>query len=152
MAEIVIREAEEEDFDRIVELNGAVVEWTSAMDVERLRELARLSCFHRVALMDGHVAAFLLAMREDAPYPNDNHAWFAARFPRFVYVDRVVVGSDFAGLSIGSLLYRALFGYARSQGVGVALICGATGTCRFVGASCCGGCADSTRDERQGHQ
>ncbi|HEY0199380.1 MAG TPA: GNAT family N-acetyltransferase [Rhodanobacter sp.] len=115
--DIVVRKAEEGDFERIVELNDAVVQQTSAMDVERLRELDRLSCFHKVVVVDGHVAAFLLAMREDAPYPNDNHAWFAARFLRFVYVDRVVVGSDFAGLSIGSRLYRELFDYVRLHGI-----------------------------------
>jgi predicted GNAT superfamily acetyltransferase len=117
--DIIVGKAEEGDFEQIVGLNDAVVQHTSAMGVERLRELDRLSCFHKVAVVDGRVAAFLLAMREDALYPNDNHAWFAARFPRFVYVDRVVVGSDFAGQSIGSLLYRELFGYARSHGVGV---------------------------------
>jgi predicted GNAT superfamily acetyltransferase len=116
---VVIRDAEQDDFEGIVALNAAVVEQTSAMDLPRLRELHGLSCFHKVAVVDDRVAAFLLAMREGAPYPNDNHAWFATRFPRFVYVDRVVVGTDFGGLSIGSLLYRCLFDYARSHGVGV---------------------------------
>ena len=116
---IVIRDAQEKDFAGIVALNDAVVELTSAMDVPRLAELDRLSCLHKVAVVDGRVAAFLLAMREDAKYPNDNHGWFAARFARFVYVDRVVVGAAYAGLSIGSLLYRELFDYARSQGIEV---------------------------------
>ena len=38
-------------------------------------------------------------------------------FPRFIYVDRIVVHPDFAGLKIGSQLYEDLFGYARSQGI-----------------------------------
>jgi len=66
---------------------------------------------------NGRVAAFLLAMREGAPYLNDNYGWFAARFSQFVYVDRIVVGSDFAGFGVGSRLYEDLFRYARSQGV-----------------------------------
>lgn len=48
---------------------------------------------------------------------NDNYAWFAARFHEFIYVDRIVVGKDFAGLKIGSRLYQDLFAYARSQGI-----------------------------------
>ena len=56
-------------------------------------------------------------LREGAPYLNDNYAWFAARYPQFIYVDRIVVGAEFAGLKIGSRLYEDLFGYARSQGI-----------------------------------
>ena len=117
MTHIVLRAALVEDFGTLVELNEREVQQTSPMDLERLRELAQLSSYHTVAEVDGRVAAFLLALREGAPYLNDNYAWFAARFPRFVYVDRIVVGAEFAGLKIGSRLYQDLFDYARSQGI-----------------------------------
>jgi len=87
------------------------------MTLQRLSELARMSSYHKVAVVDGRIAAFLLAMRENAPYQNENYAWFAARFPKFIYVDRIVVGAEFRGLRIGSLLYTELFSYARSEGI-----------------------------------
>ena len=117
MTHIVLRAALVEDFGTLVELNEREVQQTSPMDLERLRELAQLSSYYTVAEVDGRVAAFLLALREGAPYLNDNYAWFAARFPRFVYVDRIVVGAEFAGLKIGSRLYQDLFDYARSHGI-----------------------------------
>jgi predicted GNAT superfamily acetyltransferase len=117
MKQIVIRDAIKEDFSRILVLNEAEVQQTSAMDVVRLNTLADMASYHKVALVDGVVAAFLLAFREDAPYENANYEWFAARFPRFVYVDRIVVSSNYSGLKIGSLLYQDLFEYARAQGV-----------------------------------
>jgi predicted GNAT superfamily acetyltransferase len=117
MTQITIRDAEAEDFGRIVELNEAEVQQTSPMNLHRLNELALMSCYHKVALADGRIAAFLLAMRENAPYQNENYAWFSARFPKFLYVDRIVVGSEFAGLKIGSLLYTELFSFARSQDI-----------------------------------
>ena len=117
MAQITIRDAKAEDFGRIVELNEAEVQQTSPMNLQRLNELAVMSSYHKVALADDRIAAFLLAMRENAPYQNENYAWFAARFPKFLYVDRIVVGSEFAGLRIGSLLYTELFNFARSQGI-----------------------------------
>lgn len=118
MARIELRNACAEDFGTIVGLNAAEVLKTSPMGLERLRALARLSGYHKVAVVDGQVAAFLLAMREDTAYANDNYAWFAARFPRFVYVDRIVVSADFPGLGIGSRLYEDLFADARSQDIG----------------------------------
>jgi predicted GNAT superfamily acetyltransferase len=119
MTGIVVREACHDDFARIVALNAAEVRQTSAMDLARLGELAKLASVFRVAVVGGEVAAFILALREGAPYLNDNYAWFAARFTRFVYVDRIVVATAFAGLGIGSRLYEDLFAYARKEVAGV---------------------------------
>ena len=80
-AQLALRNASAEDFGSIVELNEREVQQTSPMDLERLRDLAQMSSYHKVAVADGRIAAFLLAMREGAPYQNDNYAWFAARFP-----------------------------------------------------------------------
>ncbi len=115
MAEVILRDAVDADFERIVEINAAEVVKTSAMDVDRLRFLHSLAGYHEVAVIDGRVAAFLLAMPDGVDYPNDNYRWFAARYPRFLYVDRIVVDSAFSGLGIGSRMYRDLFEYARLQ-------------------------------------
>ncbi len=119
MQSVVIRDAEPSDFQTICALNLAEVQHTSPMDAARLATLASFSCYHRVACVNGGVAAFLLAMRDDAPYDNENLAWFARRYPRFIYVDRIVVSSAFQGLRIGSLLYEDLFRYARDTAIPV---------------------------------
>ena len=112
-----IRDAVESDFESILRLNDAEVRQTSAMDADRLRALDRLSAFHKVAVIEGRVAAFILAIRSGAPYENDNFAWFASRLVDFLYVDRIVVGAEFSGLKIGTGLYQALFAYAKEQGI-----------------------------------
>lgn len=113
----MIRDAATADFSAIVELNDTVVSLTSPMDVARLRELDAISCYHRVVETGGRIGAFLLAMGERAPYVNDNYNWFSKRFQRFVYIDRIVVGSTFTGQGIGRDLYRDLFSYVRSIGI-----------------------------------
>lgn len=116
MTEIIIRDAREEDFDRIVELNAKEVQQTSSMDRQRLIELAQLATYHKVAIFNGRVAAFILAMKENVPYQNDNYAWFVMRLREFIYVDRIVVDSAFSGLKIGSRIYTELFDFARVHG------------------------------------
>jgi predicted GNAT superfamily acetyltransferase len=86
------------------------------MDIARLELLDALSCYHRVACVDGRVAAFLLAMADDAAYRNDNFEWFVRRYPRFIYVDRIVVAADARTLRLGSRLYEDLFAFARAAG------------------------------------
>ncbi|MFY2763162.1 GNAT family N-acetyltransferase [Arenimonas sp. MALMAid1274] len=114
-----LRDAAPADFPAILALNDAEVAHTSAMDMARLRQLHGYAGWHRVAVVDGAVAAFLLAMRDGCGYVNPNFDWFAARYPRFLYVDRVVVGAGFQGLGLGSQLYRELFEQARRQQVPV---------------------------------
>ena len=77
------------------------------------------AAYHRVAVDDeGHIAAFLLAFREGADYDSPNYLWFAQRYPRFLYVDRIAVAQSQHGRGIGARLYRDLFGFARTHGVG----------------------------------
>lgn len=113
----VIRDAVEADIDAIVSLNAAEVRHTSAMDADRTRALAALSAYHRVVVLEGRVVAFLLAMRAGADYRNDNFGWFAARYPDFLYVDRIVVDAAAQGLRLGSALYADLFAFARRRGI-----------------------------------
>jgi len=117
MQSVIIRDAVPGDFETICSLNLAEVQHTSPMDKERLVALDKLSCFHKVACADNHVAAFLLAMCNEAAYENSNFEWFARRYPRFMYIDRIVVSPDFRGLRLGSLLYEELFRCARHSGI-----------------------------------
>ncbi len=119
MPEIHIREVLTSDFSRIVELNAIAVQNTSVMDIARLAELHALSSYHQVITVNGIVAGFLLAMRESVPYRNDNFAFFAERYKTFLYIDRIVIAPDFAGLKLGSLLYQDLFDHARHNAVPV---------------------------------
>ena len=119
MKNMSIRDSAEGDFPAIVELNAHEVQHTSSMDLERLRYLDSISACHKVATVDDEVAAFLLAMRDHCGYVNDNYEWFAARFPQFLYVDRIVVSSKFQRRRLGSMLYLDLFQQARANRIPV---------------------------------
>jgi uncharacterized protein len=114
---VVIRSVVATDFETICALNLAEVQHTSAMDTTRLTELNAICCYHKVACLDGTVSAFLLAMCNGSSYKNDNFEWFARRYARFIYVDRVVVSSDSRGLRLGTLLYEDLFSHARCNAI-----------------------------------
>lgn len=119
MPDIVLRGVDASDFGAVVALNLAEVRHTSPMDEARLRDLDALAAYHKVATVDGEVAAFVLAMRDGCGYVNDNFEWFAARFKTFLYVDRIVVGTAHQGFGLGTRVYADLFDYARSKGVAI---------------------------------
>ncbi len=117
MSGVLLRDAGPPDFAAVVALNAAEVDHTSAMDESRLRTLHAYASYHKVLEIDGVAGAFLLAMREGCGYVNDNFEWFSTRYPSFLYVDRIVVGSGYQGLRLGTRLYQDLFEHARMQGI-----------------------------------
>ena len=116
-ADMHIRDALTADHPAILALNLQSEALLSPMDAPRLVHLDAQAAYHRVAVDDGRVVAFLLAFREGADYDSPNYLWFAERYPRFLYVDRIAVADGQQGRGIGALLYRDLFAFARAQGV-----------------------------------
>ena len=112
----MIRDANEHDFAVIVALNAASVHFTSPMDAARLAQLHAQAAYHRVAMVDGRVEAFLLCLRERADYDSPNYQWFERNYDRFLYIDRVVVGAGARGLGLGIQLYADLFAFAVESG------------------------------------
>ncbi len=112
------RDATPADFPAVLVLNEESVHFLSPLDAPRLALLHGEAALHRVVEVDGRVAAFLLAFREGAAYDSPNYRWFAARYERFLYVDRVVVAGAFQGRGLGALLYADLFDQARRTGAG----------------------------------
>ncbi|MEP4420450.1 MAG: GNAT family N-acetyltransferase [Nitratireductor sp.] len=85
----------------------------SFLEPERLtRLLGAAFCARRI----GQVEAFLIAFDQDADYDSSNFQWFKARYPRFVYVDRVVVDPAARGKGHARRLYSHLFDKAAAGG------------------------------------
>lgn len=114
---VELRKAQESDFPTIVSLNLAQVQHTSPMSLERFETLAQMSAYCKVAVIENEIAGFLLVFREGADYDSENYQWFCRELKRFLYVDRIVVGADFAGHGIGSAFYQDLFTFARDSEV-----------------------------------
>ncbi len=114
---ILLRDAQRRDFPRVLALNEASVHFLSPLSEQRLALLHDQSAYHRVVDgEDGEAGAFLLAFREGSAYDSVNYRWFAQRYERFLYIDRIVVGESLRGQGAGRRLYEDLFAFARSTG------------------------------------
>ena len=114
---IIIRPAEEKDYPAILELNEADVEMLSPIDEEILRRMSQLTALFQVVEIEGTIAAFQMVYREGSSYWSDNYKWFCNKYPCFLYVDRIVVGSEYRKYGIGRRLYEEVISYARKTGV-----------------------------------
>lgn len=114
---MILRDATPADFPAILQLNHDFVAVLSPLDADALARLHAQAAFHRVVEEEGRVVAFLLALREGADYASPNYRWFATHYPRFLYVDRVVVSGQAQAGGLGTRLYRDVFALARRDGV-----------------------------------
>jgi len=110
-----IRDVQLHDLDSVLALNNAAGSTILPLDVAGLRRLYDEACYFRVAEVDGHIAGFLLALREHAIYQSPNFLWFQAHFPEFVYIDRIVVARPYRGLGLGRVFYADANSYAETR-------------------------------------
>jgi predicted GNAT superfamily acetyltransferase len=101
----------------VLALNNAHAQELSWLEAPALRALVAQAFFARVI---GEADAFLLALDQTASYDSPNYAWLKARYPRFVYVDRIAVAAHARGRGLARMLYEDLF--ARAKGAGHDLI------------------------------
>ena len=97
----------------VLALNNEHAEELSWLEPERLSELVSQAFYARRI---GELEAFLLAFDQDADYDSPNFLWFKARYPRFVYVDRIAVAASARGRGHARRLYEDLFATAAQRG------------------------------------
>ena len=110
--------ANPQHYAAILALNEESVDVLAPLSRARLELLDSLASYHRVALDDATkgVVGFVLAFGSDVRHDSVNFGWFATRYPSFLYVDRVVVSSQWRGRGVGRALYLELFAFARRAG------------------------------------
>jgi uncharacterized protein len=101
------------DLDALLALSNAQEREIGVFSRTAFAELVGLSFRTRMTQTRD---AFLIALGEKAPEVAPNYRWFAARYDRFVYVDRVVVAESARRKGLARLLYEDLFEAAALAG------------------------------------
>ena len=97
----------------LLALNNAHAQELSWLEPDRLQHLVREAFYARRI---GDLDAFLIAFDQDARYDSPNFLWFRERYPRFVYIDRIVTAAQARGRSLAQRLYFELFEQAARAG------------------------------------
>ncbi|TIL82845.1 MAG: GNAT family N-acetyltransferase [Mesorhizobium sp.] len=102
-----------EDELAILALNNEHAAELSWLEAERLSFLLGEAFYARRI---GALEAFIMTFDQDADYDSPNFLWFRERYPRFVYVDRVVVAAAARGRGHARRLYEDLFEHVARSG------------------------------------
>ncbi len=99
--------------DRLLTLNNAHAAELSLLDADRLAHLLRQAFW---AARIGDADAFMVVLDQSADYDSPNHRWFRDRYPRFAYVDRIVVSPAARGRGLARALYAGAMEAAAAAG------------------------------------
>jgi len=109
---IAIRDVRENELDSVLALNNAAGATILPLDAGRMRDFFREAAYFRVAEADGHLAGFLIGLREDAQYGSANFLWFRERYAEFLYIDRIVIAQRYRGIGLGRVFYADVTSFA----------------------------------------
>ncbi|WP_320669678.1 GNAT family N-acetyltransferase [Patulibacter defluvii] len=108
------------DHPTVLALNADSVAVLSPLDGDRLAWIAGLASAPLVVVDgpadDAPVVAFALALPDGSAYDSDHYRWFAQRYDRFLYLDRIAVAADARRRGVGTLLYDEAERIARPRG------------------------------------
>lgn len=107
-----LRDVRASDLAAVMGLNNTAGPSILPMDATQLDLFYRHADYFRVAEVDGHLAGFLIAMRDATPHASSNFQWFRKHCQEFVYIDRVVVGDLHRGHGLGRMFYSDVQSYA----------------------------------------
>ena len=103
------------DVPRMRALNEAVVPHVNSLARADFRRLLSRADYARVAATDGNVVGFLIAFLPEADYESVHFQWFQARYPSFVYIDRVAVDAAMRRRGVAWALYEDVERFARGR-------------------------------------
>lgn len=108
----VFRPAKSADRSQMLAMNQLEVPAVSSLDRPGLDALLDMAHDVTVAWRGGHLAGFVVLLREGSDYASPNYRWFAERVPQFLYVDRVVIAPDHRRRGVGRALYEQVLATA----------------------------------------
>jgi len=117
---MTIRPIAEGDLQRVHHINEEQVPKVGSVTQDDLRWY--VGAAHAIWVVEesdhdgGEVGGFMVVIAEGSDYDSPNYAWFAARYPHFLYVDRIAVDPVWQGRGVGQALYRQLVAVARAGG------------------------------------
>lgn len=109
---LTLRDVRASDLAAVMGLNNTAGASILPMDAAQLDHFYHHADYFRVAEVDGHLAGFLVALKDSTPHVSSNFRWFRQHCEHFVYIDRVVIGDLHRGHGLGRTFYADVQSFA----------------------------------------
>lgn len=110
-----VEDAQREDMAVVRALNEAEVPHVNSVDLDGFAGFLQAADYFRLARDGDAITGFLIGYLSGRPYDSLNYRWFDARYPSFLYVDRIVVSPEARGRGVGRRLYDDFAAFAAGR-------------------------------------
>ncbi len=108
MSAFTLRPVTAADHAAVLALNNSQVPHVNALTPEQFATIAALSVHFTLAEDPQGLLGFVLCIPAGTTYWSENYQWFAERYPRYLYLDRVAVSPRLRRAGVGRALYDDL--------------------------------------------
>ena len=104
------------EIELLYEINQQNIPELGSLDsADHLESLMKISLKTIVLKYENKIIGFCLLFNEGSSYDSPNYKYFNNKYDKFIYVDRVVVASDFTAKGGGTLMYQDVFNFAKKN-------------------------------------
>ncbi|SEG49651.1 hypothetical protein SAMN02910276_03181 [Butyrivibrio sp. Su6] len=116
----IIKRIKPNEYSFVLELNQRYVDVLIPMDREELEWLVETAALFEIIYVDNFPAGFIIAFREGLnDYDFKSYKWFEERYPKFLYIDRIVIADSYQNQGLGRVLYKRAFDYAKENEINI---------------------------------
>ncbi|MEN8196256.1 MAG: GNAT family N-acetyltransferase [Pseudomonadota bacterium] len=103
---ILIRRMQPSEYAWALALNNSEAPHVSAHAEHSFPRFVESAAWAPVAVRDNKPVGFAVLFLAGSTYASENYRWVAARYTRFLYLDRIIVEPAYRGQGIGAALYE----------------------------------------------
>ncbi|MCK5622075.1 MAG: GNAT family N-acetyltransferase [Alphaproteobacteria bacterium] len=112
---ILIRRMQPSEYAWALALNNSEVPHVSACADYSFPRFVESAAWAPVAVRDNKPVGFAILFLAGSTYASENYRWVAARYTRFLYLDRIIVDPAHRGQGIGHALYEQAIEFGRRR-------------------------------------
>lgn len=112
---LLIRRMQPSDYRWALALNNSEVPHVSAYNEHNFPRFVESAAWAPVAVRNNMPVGFAILFLAGSTYASENYRWVAARYTRFLYLDRIIVEPAHRGQGIGQALYDNAIEFGRRR-------------------------------------
>ena len=92
----------------ILKMNQEALPAVSSVSIEDMKHFLNIVDYFRTLKVENKIAGFLIALSPGKDYSSLNYKWFEKTYNSFIYVDRIVIDTNYHRNGLGTSFYNDL--------------------------------------------
>ena len=100
--------ATKSDLDFVLSLNQDSLPAVSHLDSKKIDHFLQISSYFKILTVEDNPVGFLISLMSGKAYESENYIWVNQKYSSFIYVDRIIIDSNYRNKGLGVYFYNHL--------------------------------------------